>query len=36
MIIAIIASVIRALWLVGEVLHQRGQQVKLLKNLVVI
>jgi len=33
MIIAIIASVIRALWLVGEVLHQRGQQVKLLKNL---
>src|SRR5712664_1865009 len=33
MIIAMIASVIRALWLVGEVLHQRGQQVKLLKNL---
>jgi len=33
MTIPIIASVIRALWLVGEILHQRKQQVKLLKNL---
>ena len=33
MTIPIIASVIRALWLVGETLHQRKQQVKLLKNL---
>src|SRR5712691_8636750 len=33
MTIPIIASVIRALWLVGEILHQRRQQVKLLKNL---
>ena len=33
MTIPIIASVIRALWRVGEILHQRGQQVKLLKNL---
>jgi protein-S-isoprenylcysteine O-methyltransferase Ste14 len=33
MIIAIIASVIRALWLVSEILHQRGQKVRLLKNL---
>ncbi len=33
MTIPIIASVIRALWLVGEALHQRGQKVKLLKNL---
>ena len=33
MTIPIIASAIRALWLVGEILHQRGQQVKLLKNL---
>jgi protein-S-isoprenylcysteine O-methyltransferase Ste14 len=33
MTISIIASVIRALWLVGEILHHRKQQVKLLKNL---
>ena len=33
MAIPFIASVIRALWLVGETLHQRKQQVKLLKNL---
>lgn len=33
MIVPIIASVVRALWLVGEILHQRGQQVKAVKNL---
>src|SRR6266550_697607 len=33
MTIPIIASVIRGLWFIGEVLHQRQQQVKLLKNL---
>jgi len=33
MMIAIIASVIRGLWFIGEVLHQRKQQVKLLRNL---
>ena len=32
MTIPIIASLIRVLWLVGEILHQRQQQVKLLKN----
>jgi protein-S-isoprenylcysteine O-methyltransferase Ste14 len=31
--IRIIASVIRALWLVREIFHQRKQQVELLKNL---
>jgi protein-S-isoprenylcysteine O-methyltransferase Ste14 len=33
MTIPIIATVIRALWLVGEILHQRKEQVKLLRNL---
>src|SRR5437667_10470819 len=33
MTIPIIASVIRGLWFIGEVLHQRKQQVTLLRNL---
>ncbi len=33
MAIPVIVTLIRALWVVQEVLHQRGQQVKPVKNL---